>query len=243
VVITGTGATDGSGGTILANLDAISITNAANVSINNMALSSNTGRGVDYNVTTSPASELVLNNNNINNTAAGAAESVRLNVSGTATVADITLRANNISNLSDDEAVLLETSGGTLKTVNLLVENNENISNDSAVATTAAANFQVNDASTLNATVRGNQFANSSGTGMPFLMSSNTNTSRVRLDLSQNTATGPAAFDYRLEENAGEFSIKDLDLPTTVESRNTGIIDFQPNRAAFTNDAGPIPLP
>lgn len=241
VIITGTGATDGSGGTIAAESDAISITNAANVSINNMVLSSNTGRGVDYNVTTSPASRLVLNNNNISNTAPAALESVRLNINGTATLANITLRANNIANTTDASAVLLTIDGVTGKTVNLLVENNENISNDSANANTAAARFQVNGTGTLNATVHSNHFVSTGGpNSIAFEMETNSNTSRARLDLSQNTAVAPGVNDYRLEKNFGDFSVLDL---AGVEGDNNGVIDFQPNKTDFDDDAGPIPTP
>jgi hypothetical protein len=239
VIIGATGADPGDGGTIAAEFDAISISNAANVSINNMILSSETSHAVSYNVSTAPSSRLTLNNNNMSNPAA-ALETVLLNVNGSATVANITLRANDISN-TDNSAVALIASGATVKTVNLLIENNENISNNSNVADTAAADIEVAGGATVNATVRGNQFTNTGGANsIGFEMENGAATSRSRLALDQNTSTTPGAFAYRLEETAGVFSVEDL---ADVETRNTGVIDFQPNKAAFTDDAGPIPTP
>jgi hypothetical protein len=236
VTVGAQGTNPGDGGTINSAASAVVITNAANVSLNNMILSSTNGSGVDYNVTTAAASRLTLLGNTISGTDL---EGVNMDVSGAATLANITLIDNVISNTSADQAVLLTTSGGSAKTVNLLVDGND-ISNDTAA--TPAADFVAGGNVTLNATVTGNQF-NSAATGQPFRMESASAQSRVRLNLSGNTASeGTAADDFFLVETAGNFSVQDL-ADVAAETENTGGVSFTPNQAAFTNDAGGVPTP
>jgi hypothetical protein len=234
------GTNPGDGGTINAvgggSGSAVVITNSANVSLNNMILTSANGSGVDYNVTTSAASRLTLNGNLISDTNL---EGVNIDVSGAATLANISILDNVISNTSADEAIVLTTSGGTAKTVNLLVDAND-ISNDTAAA--PAANFVASGNVTLNATVTDNIF-NSAATGQPFRMESGTAQSRVRLNLMDNTASeGTAADDFFLVETAGNFSVQNL-AGVAAGTENTGGVNFSPNQAAFTNDAGGIPTP
>ena len=236
-VTIGSGATPG--GTIQnTTAAAVIITDAANVALNNMNISATGAEGVDYNVTTAAASRLTLNNNTISGTQL---EGVDLNVSGAATLANIRVTNNQISNSSDDEAVLLDTSGVGLKTVNLLVQGNT-FSNDSATA--PAANFQAGQSTNLNANVISNTFNNSNATpGRPFEMASNTGSTNIRLNLNQNTASATGAGEeYFLEENAGTFSVEEL--PDVIaETRNTGDVNFTPNSGVFTDDAGGIPSP
>jgi hypothetical protein len=215
---------------------AVMITNAANVSLNNMILSSQLGSGVDYNVTTAAASRLTLNGNSISGTDL---EGVNMDVSLAATLANITLIDNIISNTSADNAVVLTTSGGSAKTVNLLVDGND-ISNDTAA--TPAADFIAGGNVTLNATITDNIF-NSAAGGQPFRMESASAQSRVRLNLDGNTASeGTVADDFFLVETAGNFSVQNL-AGVAAETENTGGVDFDPAQANFTNDAGGIPTP
>jgi hypothetical protein len=201
-----------------------------------MVLTSANGSGVDYNVTTSAASRLSLSRNSISGTAL---EGVNMDVSGSATLANISLVDNTIDNGNSQEAVLLVTSGAAEKTVNLLVNDN-NISNNTNVA--PAANFVAGGNVTLNATVTQNVF-NSAATGQPFRMESASAQSSVRLNLNGNTATeGTAADDFFLVETAGNFYVQNL-ATVAAETANTGDVNFFPNQAAFTNDAGGIPTP
>jgi hypothetical protein len=235
-VTIGSGNTPGTGGTIASTGTAISITDAANVTLNNMILSSVNGQGVDYNVTLSAASRLTMARNNIGNTQL---EGVRLNLQDAATLANITLNNNTINNASDDEAVLLTTSGTGIKTVNLAVQNANNISNDSATA--PAANFIAGLNTTLNATVLNNTFNNTNAApGAPFRMQSQTGSSVVRLNLNGNNATATSGDEYFLVETLGNFSVEDL---ATADANNGGEINFSPNQAAFTDDPGSIPTP
>jgi hypothetical protein len=234
------GAAAPEGGTIattgVGSGSAVIITNAANVSLNNMVLSSQLGSGVDYNVTTAAASRLTLNGNSISGTDL---EGVNMDVSLAATLANITLIDNIISNTSADNAVVLTTSGGSAKTVNLLVDGND-ISNDTAA--TPAADFIAGGNVTLNATITDNIF-NSAAGGQPFRMESASAQSRVRLNLDGNTASeGTVADDFFLVETAGNFSVQNL-AGVAAETENTGGVDFDPAQANFTNDAGGIPTP
>jgi hypothetical protein len=233
------GAAAGDGGTIASSGAAVQITNVASASINNMILSSTGGQGVNYSVTNAAASRLVLNRNNINMTAVGATEGILMDVSGNATIARITLTNNTVSNTSDDEAVRLQTSGASAKTVNLLLTAN-NISNDSATA--PAANFIAGQATTLNANITSaNQFNNTNvAPGQPFRMESANGSSIVRLNLNGNNATATSGAEYFLVETAGNFSVEDL---ATVDANNGGEVDFDPAPGNFTDDPGGIPTP
>ncbi len=235
-VTVGSGATPGTGGTIASTGTAISITDAANVAINNMILSSVNGQGVDYNVTQSAASRITLARNNIGNTAL---EGVRLNLQDAATLANITLNGNTINNTSDDEAVLLTTSGTGIKTVNLALQNGNNITNDSATA--PAANFIAGLNTTLNATVLNSTFNNTNvAPGQPFRMESQSGSSVVRLRLNANNAAATSGGEYFLVETLGNFSVEDV---ATVDANNGGEVNFSPNQAAFNDDPGSIPTP
>jgi hypothetical protein len=234
VTIGAQGVAAGDGGTIQNTTgDGVTITNAANVSLNHMIISNAGAQGVDYAVNTSAASRLTLNGNTIS----GAAnETVRMTIDGSASLANISVRGNNISNTSDDEALLLTTTGATLKTVNLLVDSGNTITNDSAAA--PAASFQVGTSTNLNATVLNNQFSNTNAApGRPFDMNSLTASSTIRLNLNGNTATATSGNGFFLTETAGAFT--ELDV-ANVATNNTGGVTLT---GTITDDAGPIPTP
>jgi hypothetical protein len=210
---------------------------ASNVTVNNTNVTNTTGVGIDYNrsAAASGTSSLRLNGNTVSDTTE---EGVRITLAGTG-VTNLTIENNTVDNTSANEAILLTTSGASLKTVNLLVDSN-NFTNDSAAVT---ASFQAGGNVTLNANVLNNSFTTTTAGGRPFEMASLNGSSRVRLNLLDNTASeGTVANDYFLVETNGTYSVEDL-TDTAAGTRNTGGVSFTPNQAAFTNDAGNIPTP
>jgi len=234
VTITGTGTTDGSGGSIVATGDAVLITNAARVSFNNMTVTTSgaADQAIDYNVTTAGESRLALTNNTITIGAGGTAEAVLLNIGADALTSHVRLVGNDISNLGDDEAVRLQTTGASLKTVNLLVQNNT-ITSDSSSATEAAGNFQVFGGAVVNAMVLNNNFTNT-GAGSAFEMTTNEAGSQVHLDLNANVATSTPD-EYILNVVAGNYFLDNL---ATVTTRNTGTVNVD---LAIVEEPGTIP--
>jgi hypothetical protein len=257
--------TSGAGGSILnSSGTAVSVTNAAIVTFNRLVVD-NTAAGFDgivinlTNGTTSAVSvldsEIHDGNRGIVYTRSGTAsgtsrltvtgntvdtstaEGLALNVNGSGT-ANITINSNTVVNTSGTSALTFNTSGGSAKSVNLLVDGNT-LTNTS---TSATANFVTNGAGTLNATVTDNALTNNDATtGRAFAMESASASSIINLNLDQNTAvTGNATPEYLLRETAGDFNVQDL---TTVDSRNTGDVEFDPNQAAFDDIPGPVTTP
>jgi hypothetical protein len=239
VSITGTGTTANSGGTVAAAGDAVSITNVARVSLNNMNLSA-TGNGaqaIDFNVTTAAQSRAAFNNNEINVVTAGAGENVLITIGPNATNAQLTITNNNIVNGADNEAVRLSTANNAnAKTVTMLFEGNDVVTN-SADAGEFAANFQSSGGTVLNATVRSNNFSNT-GSDRLFNMVTNDAGSEVHLDLDLNTAS-QAAGDLILNKNDAA-STYEVDRLATVDARNGGDVIVG---AGIVEETDSIPLP
>jgi hypothetical protein len=223
--VTGTSSTDDSGGTIVAADDAVRITDARGVSLNNMNLSTTGGGGtehaVEFNVTTGAESRLELANTSM--AASGAAEeTLRLNIGDAATTVHLRITGSDDITNTDDEAVLLTTSGVTQKTVNMLFQNNANVAGSSA---DPAANFQVSGGGILNATVLNNQFTNS-GAGEAMEIATNSGGSQVHLDLKGNSAE-PAGKQLVLRNVAGTFEVRDqadLDADNNNDVTEVGTI-------------------
>lgn len=264
VNIGSSGVAAGDGGSILNSTGTgVAITNAANVTLNRMLIdgpdASDDGvqidhtntvastiaitnteirdglHGIEYNRTASGTSRLTLTGNTIDTTGD---DSVNIDIGGTGT-ANITISGSNqFSNTSGDQALEFNTSGGSGKTVNLLVDDSTFTNN----STDAAASFTANGAGTVNATITDNTFTNNdAATGRALAMTSVNPASTIRLNLNNNNAVNVnASAEYLLTETAGDFRIQDL---ATVDARNNGDIEFVPNQAAFTNDPGPIPTP
>jgi hypothetical protein len=240
VTVTGTSTTDNSGGSIVTEGDAVLITNAARVSINNMSLRTTgvdgNAQAVDYNVTNGNQSRLLLNNNNIVVSDAAALEGVLLNIGASANRADITLTGNDISNTGGSEGLRLQTANtASLKTVNLLAQNNT-ISTNSAAAADRAANFQVDGGAVLNATVLNNTF-NNTGAGSAFEMATVAAGSQVHLDLNGNMGNSTPVNSFLLVRTAGTYTVKDL---ADVATDNTGGVSVG---GGIVNEAGTIPQP
>ncbi|MCC6494036.1 MAG: hypothetical protein IT424_13560 [Pirellulales bacterium] len=233
------GAVTINGGTVTATgagaaSDAVRITNAANVSLNNMTLASTNGQGLDFNANTSATSRLRFENNTVNQTAGAALEGALFNIDQSASQVFLTVSGNEITHAGDEDALRLQTAGVSAKTVTILMQNNA-IETGSANAADAAANVQVGGGATLNATVRNNTFTNT-GAGSGLEVDNLQASSRTRLDLDSNEASGTAN-DFLLEETAGVFTLQD---EATVQTRNTGTVT---RVGTIDEEAGTIPTP
>jgi len=189
--------------------------------------------GIDYNRTASATSRLTLSNITVADTALAG---IDINIAGSAD-ANVTINnGTNVSNSNNAQALVFNTSGGSNKIVRVLVDGSTFDSNSGATQT---ADFQFAGTGTFNANITNNSF-NNGGAGRAFEMASNSIASLVRLNLDGNIGTSGNANAFLLEENAGDFDIVDR---ATVDTRNTGGIEFVPNEAAFDDIPGPVPLP
>jgi hypothetical protein len=261
----GAGATtDGAGGMIQNTTgNAIDINNVASVSLNRIDINgtaatfdgieidhtgsatssvtiSNTQiddgeSGVDYNRTATATSRLTLNGVTIANTDAAG---VAIDISGTSD-ANITINnGTSVTNSNNVDALSFNTSGGSTKTVRLLVDGSSQFNNNSATA--SAANFQLGGTGTINATVTDSTF-NNAAAGRAFEMASTSASTVERLNLDGNIArSSHPTGDYLLNETAGDFNVVGV---ADVATNNSGTIEFLPNMAAFDDDPGPVPQP
>ncbi|WP_428308219.1 beta strand repeat-containing protein [Lacipirellula sp.] len=240
--------------------DAIAVIGGANLAVNNMTITGSGGDGINIDLTTNVASTISVANTVINNTGAlgidynrgslvtnttrltltgntidtTADQNVHIDINGSGT-ANVTVNgANQFTNSSNDEALLITTSGGASKTVNLLVDGSTFSNNDT---TAAAARIQTNGAGTVNATVTNNNFDNSTATTGRALTVRTNSSATMRLNLNDNNGNSGTEDPFNLERVSGTFRVEDL---ATVEARNNGAMDISPT---ITNDAGPIPTP
>lgn len=207
---------------------------ASTISVTNSTITSASGLGINYNrgSLVSSTTRLTLTSNTIN-TSGNQGIGVNINGSGTANV--LVNGSNQVTSVGN-EALAVTTSGGSSKTLNLLVDGgtfNNNSSTDSSVV------ISTGGSGTVNATVTNNTFNNSDATtGRGFTASTNSASSLLRLNLDGNSANGGASDDpFLLDQNSGTFRVEDL---ATVQARNTGAIEQQ---GTITNDNGPIPTP
>ena len=234
----------------------VSVTNAANVSLNNLlvdttgddgiSITQNDGNtssvsvidsairntsmlGIDLVDSGSGLLTFVARRNSIDN---NGDENLGLVVGGSATVTNLTVDDNVIVNSSGDEALRFVSDGAAAKTVNLLVTNNQFTNDDPAAV---AANFLVPGAVNLNATVTDNQFVNNAAGGLAFRMSASGAGANVRLNIEDNIGTS-VGVDYRLIHTGGSFSMED-------PSEGVGNIGTFDTDATIVADPGPIPLP
>jgi hypothetical protein len=250
------------GGTITGSTtDGISIIGSANASFNNMTITNATNDGINIDLTTNVASTISVANSAINNTGAlgidynrGSVvtnttrltltnntidtttdQGIHIDINGSGT-ANITVNgANQVTNTSGDEALLITTTGGASKTVNLLVDGGTFESN----STVASGRIQTNGSGTVNATVTNNTFDNNEVASGRALVVRTNSSSTMRLNLNDNTGNDSSPNNAFLLENvSGTFRVEDL---LTVDARNNaGVID---KVGTITNDAGPIPTP
>jgi len=250
------GSTPGDGGTIQNTTgDAISITNAANVSLNNMEITGAGGDGIHMSHTTG-AFRVTVDGCTIDSSTG---QGIDLVASSSGTTR-LTVTDTNIAQGNAQSAMSVVAQSGT---TNVLVQGN-NMSNSGANSTFYA---QANNAAVLNATVgtatgttgTGNTFSN--GADQAFEMQS-TGSSVVRLNLldNQGSSANMAATPFLLTRTNGSFGIVLLnpaDPATTqcVNERNGGTgkyanyptnwrIDLGADETVFNNlNEGDVPRP
>ncbi len=204
------------------------------VSVTNSEITNVGGQGIDYIRAATNTSRLTLTNNTINVGATGA-EGIAIDISGSSD-ANITINGtNDVDAGPNQEALFVTTSGGALKTVRILVNDNSFDNND---ATAPAADFQIGGAVVFNANITDNSFTNASGTtGRAFEMESTSGGATVRLNLNGNDGDSPDANDFLLTETLGDFEVVDL---TDLNTNNTGGVQTV---GTFDDIAGPVPTP
>jgi hypothetical protein len=220
--------------------DGIDVLGANDSNIFNLRLlSSDLEENVDINITGGGTFGLLVDNNDID--VLGTTTAFNLALSGSADEANITFRNGNDFTAVDAAALSISTTGGTSKTVTMLVEDSS-FSNTSA---TAAADFVANGNALWNATIQGNTFDNA-GAGEDFEMESVAAQSRIRLNLGGDAAadfnTAAGSGDFVLTETAGDFDVFERD-DTFNNLRNNGNVVPLPNAAAFDDSPVAPPLP
>jgi len=156
---------------------------------------------------------------------------------------DATFQNGNNFTTGDAQALMIEASGATAKTFNLLVEGSTFHNNS---GTDATAEISALQSTTMNATVRANTFQNL-GAANNYVTTSDGAAVVMNLSLGgtstdKNVATGGLA-EYRLNElNGSDFNVFDK-TNTFNNTRNTGTVNPQPNAAAFDDLATPPTLP
>ncbi len=229
--ITGNGTLRINGGTIENTTGhRISITDAANVSLNNMTLNGSGDEGIH--VEQDESFTLVVNNCNVNT---GDNVGINMTINDDATTSRITLRDNVVA-VDDAEAVKLYIpSNSNNKTVYFLMEDND-LSNASTTGY-AVADLDAHGKVTLNATVHDNTFtAGNVATATAYTTTSNNNDTKIRLSLKGNTLTSSGT-NIVLDGTTGTFTVEDV---TDITADNNGATE---THVGCTNDAGGIPTP
>lgn len=207
----------------------------SSVAISNSQIDDGTS-GIDYNRTTASAtSRLTVSNVTVANTSAAG---IAIDISGTAD-ANVTINNNtSVTNTNGVAALAFNTSGGSNKTVRVLVDG----SSFTNSAATSTANFQLGGTGAINANITNNTF-NNGGAGTPraFEMDSTSPATLVRLNIDANNGNSGNAQAFLLTEGAGsDFDVVDR---TTASARNPSGITFLPADANFDDIPGPVPLP
>jgi hypothetical protein len=208
---------------------------------------------VAISITGSSAFAMLVDNVDIN-TSNTSDIAFALDFSGSAQNGDVTFRNSVGTNTNDfvaanASALSITSSGGTAKTITLLVEEG-NFSNSSAAS--PAANFLSSDNTLMNATIRDNTFDDANAAGSDFTMTGTGAQARIRLNLGDdssalfNNAAGNGEYNL-VEDAAADFDVFDK-TDTFAGSRNTGTVVPQspagvPNAAAFDDSPVAPPLP
>jgi hypothetical protein len=168
-----------------------------------------------------------------------------LTQTGGAKNADLTFRNGNSFNTNNAQALVINSSGATGKTVNVLVEDSTFANNS---ATLATADITAQQTSLMNLTVQGNTFTNSAGTGINYNNTANGASANITLNLGGTAADANTVLgglkEYDLHALAGStFTLVDK-TNTLNNTRNPGgTVVTDPNAAAFGDTSTPPPLP
>jgi hypothetical protein len=185
---------------------------------------------------------LLVENTDI--TVSGAADAFALTFAGGARNGEITFQDNNNFSAGDGRALFIDSTGPEAKLIDLLVEDSDFFSMNNAIA---AADIRSRDNTTLNATIEGNTF-DAPAAANDFDMRTDSATGRIRLKLGgvdaadMNTADGGAG-TFIVREITGDFDIFEVNETATLDSRNQGAVDTDPNDAAFDDLPAAPPRP
>jgi hypothetical protein len=267
-----TAGADGAGGILRTSGNAVVLSGVTNAVFNDVNVDSDTGIAFAINHTSAVATSIIidnlgqassptggngitladngtgeldftLRNSTINTTAINNVDSFLFTTGNNAGEVDVRILDNSLvaENASAIQASITNGTGA----IQFLVTGNT-ASNNSADATmdiAVAANR------TLNATVGsqninpadGNDFNNN--TGLAFAAVTTGASSRINLDLQDNTGTsGGGAVDFQLTRTAGQFGVVDRDTTFGDNTNNTGNVQPNPlnNVSDFINLTGPI---
>ncbi len=221
--------------------NAVSATNVANLSLNNMTITGAGNDGVYIAHNDANASVVTVNGGTISNSAGNGIE---FSASGPTT---LNLTGNSITDSANVNAVSLSVAGSTANTVFMTVTGNTattadgsalvlNLTSTAGTVTTlfsgntfnnnsaasAAASFQNTGTLTFNGTFQTNTFSNG-GTGDNFNATTNAAGAVTALYLTGNTATGGAAA-YDLVNTSGTLSV--CPSKSSMEGANTGTFNY-----------------
>jgi hypothetical protein len=174
----------------------------------------------------------------------GATDAFALTFSDVARNGDVTFRDMNDFSADGGRALFIDSTGSASKTIDLLIEDSAFFSATNAIA---AADIRSRTNTTMNATIIGNMF-DAPGAANDFDMRTDTATGRIRLKLGDedaadmNTAGGGGG-TFIVRELAGDFDIFEVNETVTLDSRNQGAVNTDPNDAAFDNLPVAPPLP
>jgi hypothetical protein len=233
------------------NLDAttgtgVRVSGANNTNTFNLRVTdSDLENDVDMDITGSGTFALLMDNNDINTTGTDVAFSLAF--SGSALSGQVTLTNGNNFTSDDASALSITGSGGSAKTINLLVDGSTSSNSFTNNSTDAAADFLISGSTTLNATIRGNIFDDANAGGSDFTMTGTGASARIRLSLGGddvadfNTAAGVGEFNL-VEAAGADFDVFERDN-TFADLRNNGLVIPNPNAGAFDNLPAAPPLP
>lgn len=230
-----------------AGIDVLAASSSNN--FNMRILNSDLEKNVTMSNTGSNTFALLVDNNDIT-TGAGTDIAFSLGFSGSATDGDLTFRNGNNFSADNASALSITSSGTTAKTVQLFIDGTSiqnTFSNDSGVVGRATANFLSGGNTLYQATIQGNNFANTDAGGSDFDMTAMGASARMRLNLGgdeaeeKNTAGGVGDFNL-IEVPGADFDVFELD-DTFNNLRNNGTVVPDPNAAAFEPLPTPPPIP
>jgi hypothetical protein len=148
---------------------------------------------------------------------------------------DVIIRNNTMS--AGAAKALNVTASGTNADVDFLLDNN-NMSNNSAGLETV--DIDISGGTTFDANVVNNTFSNPSGD--EYSMTSDGATTRINLNLDNNSAGGGGFFRLITANNGGGFNFGVEDRGT-ADARNVGTVTFNPLITDFEDIPGPVEMP
>ncbi len=148
---------------------------------------------------------------------------------------DVILR-NNSTFSAGDATALQVTADGTNADINFLLDNNTFVNNSGASET---VDILIEGGATLDANVVNNSFTNS-GAAEEYFMEGDGASTRINLNLDNNTTTG--VYHLFTDNNGGGFNFGVQDRDNT-DANNVGTVNFDPMITDFEDIMGPVQMP